>query len=120
MYGSPLAIITFFVFAVVALVSMLASHGNSRKLCCGIAATIFSTIMYGSPLSIIRLVIKTKSVEFMPLFLSLFLFLCGASCFAFGLLGKGPFVAIPHGFDFGLGTVQLILYAIYCDKKGST
>ncbi|XP_060198435.1 bidirectional sugar transporter SWEET1-like [Lycium barbarum] len=87
------------------LVSMLASHGNSRKLCCVIAATIFSTIMYGSPLSIIRLVIKTKSVEFMPLFL----FLCGASCFAFGLLGKGPFVAIPHGFDFGLGTVATYL-----------
>lgn len=25
---------------------------------------------------------------------------------------------IPNGFGFGLGTVQLILYAIYCDKKG--
>uniref|UniRef100_M1CBD7 Nodulin MtN3 family protein n=2 Tax=Solanum TaxID=4107 RepID=M1CBD7_SOLTU len=76
--------------------------------------------MYGSPLSIIRLVIKTKSVEFMPFFLSLFVFLCGASWFAFGLLGKDPFVAIPNGFGFGLGTVQLILYAIYCEKKGFT
>ncbi|KAK4352583.1 hypothetical protein RND71_028101 [Anisodus tanguticus] len=117
---SALLLLVLTIFAAVALVSMLALHGNNRKLFCGIAATIFSIIMYGSPLSIIRLVIKTKSVEFMPFFLSLFVFLCGASWFAFGLLGKDPFVAIPNGFGFGLGTVQLILYAIYCDKKGLT
>nr|GLL47481.1 bidirectional sugar transporter SWEET1-like [Ipomoea trifida] len=64
-----------------------------------------------------RLVIKTKSVEFMPFFLSLFVFLCGTSWFIFGLLGKDPFVAIPNGFRCGLGAVQLIFYAIYCDKK---
>nr|GMD83152.1 Ribonucleoside-diphosphate reductase large subunit [Ipomoea batatas] len=87
------------------------------KAACGIAATILSIIMYGSPLSIIRLVIKTKSVEFMPFFLSLFVFLCGTSWFISGLLGKDPFVAIPNGFGCGLGAVQLILYAIYCDKK---
>nr|GLL47490.1 protein RST1 isoform X1 [Ipomoea trifida] len=87
------------------------------KAACGIAATILSIIMYGSPLSIIRLMVKTKSVEFMPFFLSLFVFLCGTSWFIFGLLGKDPFVAIPNGFGRGLGAVQLILYAIYCDKK---
>lgn len=117
---SALLLLVLTVFAAVALVSMLALQGNERKLFCGIAATIFSIIMYGSPLSIIRMVIKTKSVEFMPFFLSLFVFLCGSSWFAFGLLGNDPFVAIPNGFGFGLGTVQLILYAIYCEKKAYT
>ena len=40
------------VFATVALVSLFALHGNARKLFCGIAATVFSIIMYASPLSI--------------------------------------------------------------------
>ncbi|XP_073031725.1 bidirectional sugar transporter SWEET1-like isoform X2 [Primulina eburnea] len=108
------------IFAIVAFVSLFALHGNGRKLFCGSAATVFSIIMYGSPLTIMRMVIKTKSVEFMPFFLSLFVFLCGTSWFVFGLLGKDPFVAIPNGFGCGLGTVQLILYAIYRNNKGQT
>ncbi|XP_075495522.1 bidirectional sugar transporter SWEET1-like isoform X2 [Primulina tabacum] len=108
------------IFAIVAFVSLFALHGKGRKLFCGIAATVFSIIMYGSPLTIMRMVIKTKSVEFMPFFLSLFVFLCGTSWFVFGLLGKDPFVAIPNGFGCGLGTVQLILYAIYRNNKGQT
>ncbi|CAL1362801.1 unnamed protein product [Linum trigynum] len=106
------------VFAVVALVSVFALHGNTRKLFCGIAATVFSIIMYASPLSIMRLVIKTKSVEFMPFFLSLFVFLCGTSWFVFGLLGGDPFIAIPNGFGCGLGVMQLILYFIYRNHDG--
>jgi solute carrier family 50 protein (sugar transporter) len=40
------------VFAAVALVSLLALRGEGRKLFCGVAATVFSICMYGSPLSI--------------------------------------------------------------------
>lgn len=40
------------VFATVALVSLFALQGNGRKLFCGLAATVFSIIMYASPLSI--------------------------------------------------------------------
>lgn len=40
------------VFTTVALVSVFALHNSGRKLFCGLATTIFSIIMYGSPLSI--------------------------------------------------------------------
>lgn len=121
-FGLLVSILT--VFATVALVSLLALHGNARKNFCGFAATIFSVIMYASPLSVIvskinllvnigrlwfslliddqlmeylqRMVIKTKSVEFMPFFLSLFVFLCGTSFFVYGLVGKDPFVAVSN------------------------
>ncbi|XP_061341832.1 bidirectional sugar transporter SWEET1-like [Gastrolobium bilobum] len=106
------------VFSAVVLLSLFALHGNSRKLFCGFAAAIFSIIMYGSPLSIMRLVVRTKSVEFMPFFLSLFVFLCGTSWFIFGLLGHDPFVAVPNGVGSFLGTMQLILYFIYRGNKG--
>ncbi|KAA8538329.1 hypothetical protein F0562_027848 [Nyssa sinensis] len=108
------------VFSAVAFISVFALHGNGRKLFCGLAATIFSIIMYASPLSIMRMVIKTKSVEYMPFFLSLFVFLCGTSWFVYGLLGKDPFIAVPNGFGCGLGAMQLMLYAIYRDKKVMT
>eukprot|EP00252_Welwitschia_mirabilis_P027773 TRINITY_DN962_c0_g1_i1.p1 TRINITY_DN962_c0_g1~~TRINITY_DN962_c0_g1_i1.p1 ORF type:complete len:246 (-),score=4.92 TRINITY_DN962_c0_g1_i1:390-1127(-) len=104
-------------FACIALVSLLAFHGQTRKLICGFAASIFSICMYASPLSIMRTVIKTKSVKYMPFFLSLFVFLCGTSWFIYGVLGRDPFVAVPNGVGSFLGMLQLILYAIYKDWK---
>ncbi|KAJ6939129.1 hypothetical protein NC651_005540 [Populus alba x Populus x berolinensis] len=105
-------------FGGVALVSLVVLQGKSREIFCGFAAAIFSIIMYGSPLSIMRIVIKTKSVEFMPFFLSLFVFLCGTSWFVFGLLGGDLFVSVPNGVGGGLGALQLILYIIYRNNKG--
>ncbi|KAH7835424.1 hypothetical protein Vadar_026052 [Vaccinium darrowii] len=96
------------VFAAVAFISLFALHGNRRKIFCGLAASVFSIIMYGSPLSIMWNVVKTKSVEFMPFFLLLFVFFCGTSWFLFGLIGNDPFVSVPNGFGCGLGVVQLI------------
>lgn len=40
------------VFSMVVLISIFALHGQSRKLFCGFAATIFSICMYASPLSV--------------------------------------------------------------------
>ncbi|XP_058786844.1 bidirectional sugar transporter SWEET1-like isoform X1 [Vicia villosa] len=107
------------VFSVVVFVSLFALHGAPRKIFCGFPAAIFSVIMYGSPLSVMRLVIKSKSVEFMPFFLSLFAFLCGTSWFIFGLLGHDPFITVPNGLGSVLGAIQLILYFIYRDNKGT-
>ncbi|KAK6114989.1 hypothetical protein DH2020_007258 [Rehmannia glutinosa] len=105
--------------AVIESVYFLPSMASPKKqLLCGFAATIFSIIMYASPLSVMRMVIKTKSVEYMPFLLSLFVFLCGTSWFTYGLIGKDKFLYIPNGFGSLLGAMQLILYAIYRNNKG--
>ncbi|WMV34515.1 hypothetical protein MTR67_027900 [Solanum verrucosum] len=110
-------ILVILAFAAAAVISVLAFHGKNRQLFCGTAATIFSIVMYASPMSIIRLVIKTKSVEYMPFFLS-FAVVISCSCwFTYAMLGMDPFVGISTGVGLALGIVQLILYFIYCDKK---
>lgn len=107
-------------FGAVVVTSLLALHGETRKIFCGFLAAIFSVCMYGSPLAVMRLVIRTKSVEYMPFFLSLFSFLCGTSWFIYGLLGRDPFIAVPNGCGSALGALQLILYTIYRKNQGNT
>ncbi|KAL5983698.1 hypothetical protein ACLOJK_017789 [Asimina triloba] len=65
-----------------------------------------------------RTVISTKSVEYMPFLLSLFLFLNGAVWTFWSFLEKDYFVGIPNGIGFILGTAQLLLYAIYMNADG--
>ncbi|KAL2467839.1 Bidirectional sugar transporter SWEET [Forsythia ovata] len=109
------------VFSTIAVVSVFGLHDSKkRKLLCGFAASIFSIIMYASPLSVMRMVIQSKSVEYMPFCLSLFVFLCGTCWFIYGLIGNDPFLAVPNGFGCGLGAMQLILYVIYRGNKGET
>ncbi|KAM3361067.1 bidirectional sugar transporter SWEET1a-like [Capsicum galapagoense] len=64
-----------------------------------------------------RLVIKSKSVEYMPFFLSRSVFICSILWSIFALLGKDPFILVPNGIGTLLGAVQLILYAIYRDNR---
>ncbi|XAR49623.1 hypothetical protein NMG60_11032887 [Bertholletia excelsa] len=105
-------------FGVDAIVSIFVFAGPRRKLFCGFAFTIVCVIMYASPLSVMRMVIKTKSVEFMPFFLSLSIFLSGTCWFIYGILGKDPFITVPNALGSSLGAIQLILYAIYRERKG--
>ncbi|KAI6689503.1 hypothetical protein NL676_026331 [Syzygium grande] len=86
---------------------------KTQKLFCCIMIDISSTIMYASPLLVMKLVIKTKSVEFMPFLLSLSCFLFGIFWLAYGLLSQDPFLIVPNGLGTALGIVQLILYAMY-------
>nr|GMD55996.1 bidirectional sugar transporter SWEET1-like [Ipomoea batatas] len=111
-----LLILVVGIFVVVALLSVFVFHGRIRQLFCGFASLIFTAIMFFSPLSVIRVVMKTKSVEFMPFLLTFSMFLCGTAWLIFGLLEKDPFVYVPNGTGCGVGVLQLILYAIYSEK----
>ena len=74
-------------FAVVALVTLLALHDiNRRSIVVGVLSDIFNVMMYISPLTIMAKVIRTKSVKYMPFWLSLTNFLNGLCWTTYALI----------------------------------
>jgi len=80
---------------------------------CGVMTDILNILLYGSPLIVMKEVIRTRSVEFMPLPLSLLTFVVSVLwCFQGVLIGNIT-VLIPNGLGVFLGFAQLGLYAMY-------
>ncbi|XP_062145262.1 bidirectional sugar transporter NEC1-like [Alnus glutinosa] len=102
---------------VILCTSLLIQESSMRLTTVGWICAIFSVCVYAAPLSVMKLVIETKSVEFMPLPLSFFLTVCATMWFIYGLLIKDFFIATPNILGFTFGTAQMILYIIYKDSK---
>ncbi|KAH7528484.1 bidirectional sugar transporter SWEET5 [Ziziphus jujuba] len=108
-----LAIEAVFV-TIIAVVTLNAFHNtDDRSMFVGILAIIFNVIMYASPLTVMRMVIKTKSVKYMPFFLSLANFCNGVVWVVYALLKFDQYILIPNALGTGSGLIQLILYATY-------
>ncbi|XP_060189952.1 bidirectional sugar transporter SWEET2a-like isoform X2 [Lycium barbarum] len=60
-----------------------------------------------------NLVIRTRSVEYMPFYLSLATFLMSLSFFAYGMFKQDTFISVPNGIGGVLGIIQLVLYWRY-------
>ncbi|KAK4486165.1 hypothetical protein RD792_008833 [Penstemon davidsonii] len=86
---------------------------SKRANIVGWICLIFSLCVFVAPLFILRQVIRTKSVEYMPFLLSFFLTLSAVMWFFYGLLLKDFNIAIPNVLGFGLGLVQMVLYYMY-------
>ncbi|KAL2540546.1 Bidirectional sugar transporter SWEET12 [Abeliophyllum distichum] len=92
-------------------------EGHKRVTIVGWICSAFSVSVFAAPLSIMKEVIKTKSVEYMPLPLSLFLTLCAIMWFFYGLLIKDFYIAAPNVVGFLFGITQMVLYGIYKNKR---
>ncbi|KAK1576242.1 hypothetical protein Q3G72_012185 [Acer saccharum] len=90
-----------------------------RKVFVGSVGLVACVAMYGSPLVVMKQVIGTKSVEFMPFYLSFFSFMASSLWMAYGLLGHDLFIASPNIIATPLGLLQLVLYYKY-RKSGVT
>ncbi|XP_022938313.1 bidirectional sugar transporter SWEET9-like [Cucurbita moschata] len=97
--------------------TMLIFHGNKRTDAVGWICAAFNLAVFASPLSIMKKVITTKSVEYMPFSLSFFLTLSATMWFFYGFFIKDPFIALPNIVGFVLGMIQMIMYMIYRGRK---
>ncbi|KAJ4849732.1 hypothetical protein Tsubulata_016115 [Turnera subulata] len=116
-----LRLVTFFNIGGYSLVALatnfLAKDHHNRVRLLGTICAAFNLAEFAAPLAIMRRVIKTKSVEYMPFTLSFTLTLCAALWFLYGFLRKDFFIAVPSMVGFAFGIAQLILYLIYKDSK---
>ncbi|XP_030475899.1 bidirectional sugar transporter SWEET9-like [Syzygium oleosum] len=104
-------------FGVMMGLTIFLLKGRQRINAVGWICAAFNLAVFAAPLSIMRRVIKTKSVEFMPFTLSFFLTLCATTWFFYGLFVKDMFIALPNTLGFLLGITQMILYMTY--KNGN-
>ncbi|URD72959.1 sugar transmembrane transporter [Musa troglodytarum] len=121
--------------AVGALILTLVHGHERRSLIAGVLCVIFGTGMYAAPLcamvrsrmaSVItwfgsgwvqRQVIRTRSVEFMPLPLSLASFLNGLCWTTYATIRFDLYITIPNGLGVAFAVAQLALHVVY---RGST
>lgn len=115
---SGLLIAVFGSFGIIMYCSLVCFDHDTRQVFVGYLSVASLISMFASPLSIIRLVIQTRSVEFMPFYLSLATFLMSVSFFAYGMLLHDFFIYVPNGVGTILGAIQLMLYAYYSRKSG--
>ncbi|KAA8526118.1 hypothetical protein F0562_007782 [Nyssa sinensis] len=95
------------------LVLTLAHTTDLRSIIVGSICMLGNVMMYASPLSVMKLVITTKSVEFMPLYLSLASFANGVCWTCYAVIRFDPFIAAPNGLGTVFGLAQLILYSTF-------
>lgn len=101
------------VAAVAILVITLVHTYERRSLIIGTMCIVFCIMMYVAPLSVMKLVIATKSVEYMPLSISLASLANGVCWTTYALIRFDLYITIPNGLGTLFGIAQLILYATF-------
>ncbi|XP_077226879.1 bidirectional sugar transporter SWEET4-like isoform X1 [Tasmannia lanceolata] len=102
-----------FVGVVAGLVLTLAHTFECRSLVVGTICIFFGTLMYAAPLSVMKLVIRTRSVEYMPLSISLASLANGICWTTYALLRFDLYITIPNSLGTLFSVGQLILYAAF-------
>ncbi|KAL5074969.1 hypothetical protein RYX36_013953 [Vicia faba] len=109
-----IVLMNFVGFGTIAVLTyVLAKEEEGRIKILGWICVVFATSVFAAPLSIIRVVIRTKSVEFLPFPLSLLLLISAVMWLLYGLSLRDIYVTLPNVVGLTFGIVQITLYLIY-------
>nr|WNV59958.1 SWEET10 protein [Betula platyphylla] len=112
-----LLLLNVFGFGLMLLLTLYLAKGTKRVQILGWICLVFNLSVFAAPLCILRQVIRTKSVEYMPFPLSFFLTLGAVMWFFYGLFLKDYYIALPNTVGFLFGIVQMLLYIVYKNAK---
>ncbi|KAK6148047.1 hypothetical protein DH2020_018959 [Rehmannia glutinosa] len=112
-----LLLLNVFSLGLIVVLTQFLAEGSTRADIVGWICLVFSLCVFVAPLGVVRQVIRTKSVEYMPFPLSFFLTLSAVMWFFYGLLRKDYNIAIPNVLGFSFGVLQMVLYIIYKNAK---
>ncbi|GJZ13160.1 SWEET sugar transporter [Tanacetum coccineum] len=107
-------------FGLIVILTQFFASGVNRGVIVGWICLVFSLCVFVAPLGVLRQVIKTRSLEYMPILLSVALTLSAVMWFFYGLLLGDFNIAIPNVLGFLFGIIQMILYFVYKNKKPVT
>lgn len=108
-----LLLMNFGGFCTIVLLCHYLVKADAQVQMLGWICVAFSISVFAAPLSIMRLVIRTKSVEYMPFNLSFCLTLTAVIWFMYGMLQKDLYVTLPNVVGFIFGVAQMTLYGMY-------
>ncbi|XP_022737359.1 bidirectional sugar transporter N3-like [Durio zibethinus] len=114
-----LLLLNFGGLLLILLLTHFFSKGTTRIHIVGWFCVVSSAGVFAAPLSIMRLVVHTKSVEFMPFSLSFFLTLSAIMWLIYGLLLKDFYISLPNTVGVVLGMIQMVLYVVYKKYKNN-
>ncbi|KAJ7945664.1 Bidirectional sugar transporter SWEET [Quillaja saponaria] len=112
-----LLLLNVFGFGVMLVLTLFLAEGAKRLTVLGWICLVFNISVFAAPLCILRQVIRTRSVEFMPFTLSFFLTLGAVMWFFYGLFLKDYYIAFPNVLGVIFGAVQMVLYVICKNGK---
>lgn len=115
-----LILFNFGALGLIVLFTYLFSKSSDQRLTIvGWICAVFSVCVFAAPLSIIRQVIRTKSVEYMPFSLSCCLTMCAVMWLLYGLSIKDYYIATPNILGMAFGVTQMILYLVYRKRRNN-